>query len=540
MRNLRNYNIYFHLHTISGIFACLLLFVIFFAGSFSFFKTEITAWQNNASYKANPRAAIAYDNFIDSLAQTKNLQGRDISFFLSRPPAVFVSLSATKDSTLAAETAAPGAKTTKRGAPGGALSFFYNTVNKKQGSYKDTYGMGEFLYRLHFLAPLNQLPVKTGYPFGYLLAGIVSFLFLFALITGLLLHWGKIVSGFFTFRPWAKLKTLWTDAHTALGVIGFPYQFLYAVTGLFLIVNSVLVVPFSKVLYKGDDKKLYSDIGFRNDSTYNYAYQPLPQKVAIEPFIDRTKALWPAAILERIKIKNYGDSSMHIELEGANPANKQLTGSGKIVYHAATAAIVEQKAPAAPATYSEKVIGLMHRLHFGDYGGYPLKIVYFILGLLGCVVIISGLLIWQVARNKKNMPAHKRRFNFWTANIFIAICLSMFPVTAFSLIMVKVLGIAGQEATYRLYFYSWLVLSACFVIRCNLKRTNKEALLLGSLLALVIPIVSGICSGNWLWHTWQTGATDILCIDLLWLVIGIIGLYCYYKIRQQEKQAARA
>jgi hypothetical protein len=61
-----------------------------------------------------------------------------------------------------------------------------------------------------------------------------------------MLHWDKIKSNFFVFRPGNKWKTVWTDMHTALGVIGFPYQFMYALTGIVLIVNSVLIIPFSK------------------------------------------------------------------------------------------------------------------------------------------------------------------------------------------------------------------------------------------------------------------------------------------------------
>lgn len=74
---------------------------------------------------------------------------------------------------------------------------------------------------------------QVPYPYGYYLSGFVAFFFLFAILTGIIVHWKKIVSNFYLFRPMAKLKTLWTDAHTALGVIGFPFQFVYAVTGAF-------------------------------------------------------------------------------------------------------------------------------------------------------------------------------------------------------------------------------------------------------------------------------------------------------------------
>jgi uncharacterized iron-regulated membrane protein len=68
----------------------------------------------------------------------------------------------------------------------------------------------------------------------YYLSGFVALFFLFAIATGVLLHWQKIVSNFYLFRPREKLKTMWTDAHTSLGILGLPFQFVYAVTGAFL------------------------------------------------------------------------------------------------------------------------------------------------------------------------------------------------------------------------------------------------------------------------------------------------------------------
>ena len=46
MKN-RTYNILFHTHTISGIIISALLYIIFFAGSFSFFRDEIVNWERN-------------------------------------------------------------------------------------------------------------------------------------------------------------------------------------------------------------------------------------------------------------------------------------------------------------------------------------------------------------------------------------------------------------------------------------------------------------------------------------------------------------
>ena len=537
MKN-RNYNIYFNTHTISGIIISALLFVIFFAGSYTLFKKDITAWQSNTSFKAKETTKLNYNKLLDSLDQKYKLQGRDVSFFFQEKSFdTYIEVTATKDSTLMVKKKPEADKVKKRGrrSEGDGAYFKYNFYKGDSKSYEESYDLGEFLYRLHFLAQLNQVPIRIGTPFGYLLAGLVSFFFLFALITGLLLHWDKIVSNFFVFRPWSKVKTVWTDAHTALGLIGFPFQLIFAITGVVLIVNTILLMPFSMLFYGGKADKMYSDLEYTDPTVYTYTYKALPQTVNIQSYVDRTATLWQDSYIKRVLIKNYGDDSMALVIEGSANPRRNFSGSGKIIYHLKDGKVVYHHSPIDESTYISKVKSLIYHLHFGDYSGYALKIVYFILGIMGCVVIISGILVWLVARDKKNVPEHKRKFNLWLANIFLAICLSMFPVTALTFIAVKVNSAVDMKFIYQIYFYSWLVLSAYYIVRKNINRTNRETLLLGSLFSIAIPFVNGFCTDNWIWKTYSTGASDILFIDVLSLAIGIIGMISYFKIIKKQK-----
>lgn len=541
---IRNYNIYFNTHTISGIIICAILYVIFFAGSFSFFKDEISAWQKNRSAYTHQAAANDYDFLLDSLHAAHNLMGRDLTFYIQdNDVQAYVNMGASQDTTVKKKAAAQPPREGRgrgRGRGNGDAAYFqYDFQRKQPASYAESYDMGEFLYRLHFLAQLNQVPIRIGTPFGYLVAGIVSFLFLFALITGLLLHWDKIVSNFFTFRPWNKWKTVWTDMHTALGVIGFPFQLMYAVTGVVLIINTVLILPFSKFLYDGDSQKLYTELGYNDGTTYEYRYQPLPDRIALNPYLKQVADRWPDSHVSRIYVKNYGDESMHIAIEATPNFSSNFAGVGKIVFHPATQSIVYEKSPVGSASYVDHVKALVYRLHFGDFGGYPVKVTFFVLGIMGCLVIISGILIWLVARDKKNIPAHKRKFNFWAANVFLAICLTMLPVTALTFIAIKLHPAADQAFIYRVYFYSWLALSVVYVARRNLRVTNRETLLVGGLLALCIPVVNGVVSGNWLWNAQRTGAMDIFLVDFLWLAIGVVSLIACYRIRLDGKNTEK-
>lgn len=554
----RKYNIYFHTHTVSGIIICAVLYVMFFAGSFAFFKDDLAAWQKNTSYVAGrPGTQRNFNGLLDSLGQHHTLRGRNIEFFLNKNGvAGYVTMLASNDSLVAKAAKAQAAAKAKasprpegekkkrgrgrgRGGDDDTAFFTYDFSHKKELDYEKDYDMGEFMYRLHFLAPLNfiRLPINLGAPFGYLLAGIVSFVFLFALITGLLLHWDKLVSNFFTFRPWAKWKTVWTDLHTALGVIQFPFQFLFAVTGIVLILNSVLLAPFTKFAYHGDQEQLYTDLQTADNTKYDYTYKPLTAPFDLNQLVQRVEQKWPGSEITRVLVRNYQDDNMHVVVLAAPHADASFAGLGKLVYRVRDQQILTEAAPTENASYVSQVRGLVYHLHFGDFGGRPLRVMYFVLGLLGCVVIISGILIWLVARDKNSTPARERVFNFWTANVFLAVCLSMLPVTAFTLIALLFVQAPGQAGIFQLYFYSWLALGVYFIARRDIALTNRQNLLLSAALCLLLPVLDGVVRGNWPWVTFAKGQLDLLFIDLLFLGLALVSAAVLVKMKRRAAPA---
>lgn len=532
----RKYNVYFHTHTISGIIICALLYVIFFAGSFSFFKDDIAAWQKNTSYVKHQRESRDFNHVLDSLAEHHKLRGRDFEFNMQRHGmGAYVSMSSSHDTTLKKKQSEKKRPERRgRGRNDDSAYFTYDFRAKQQSDYRAGYDMGEFLYRLHFLAQLNVVPIRLGAPFGYLLAGVVSFIFLFALITGLLLHWDKIISNFFTFRPWSKWKTVWTDLHTALGVIGFPFQLIFAVTGIVLIVNSFLLTPYAKFLYKGDSEKLYKALEYSDKSEFEYTYKPLATSFDLNTYLGKVEEKWGDGRISMVSVKNYQDNNMHLIVQSKPHADKSFSGSGKIIYRVRDQKVIYETSPVEHSTYIDKVKALVYHLHFGDFGGRPLRVMFFVLGVMGCLIIISGILIWLVARDKNNVPKHKRVFNFWTANIFLAVCLSMLPVTAFTMIVLLFLENPGQSDIYHWYFYSWLLLGVYFVFRRNIALTNRQTLILSVILCFLLPLLDGIMRNNWFWNTLADGALDILFIDLLFLCLSVTSAVVLLKMKKEN------
>ncbi|WP_276485661.1 PepSY-associated TM helix domain-containing protein [Paraflavitalea pollutisoli] len=517
--NLRRYNIYFHTHTISGIIISAVLFVIFFAGSFSFFKSEVSAWQKNMPHLEG--RSINFNQVIDTVATKHNLYGREVSISMqphARQIGVYVSES--KD-------------TVHNKAEGG---FFYlDPETFKATKYEDSYDLSEFLYRLHFLAQVNDI-AEVGFPLGYYIAGGVAFVFLFALITGLLVHWQKIVSNFYIFRPWEKLKTVWTDLHTALGVITFPFLFVFAVTGAYFLISFPLFTqPTVQMQYGGKTDSLWSALGYGSHEL------AMKQQAAAQPdlnhYVDLAAKKWDRAIINHVEVLNYGDASMQVHVGGALPRGEQFNSRGELVFDVASGAILKEEDPASSPHYAQVVENAVYELHFGEYGGYGTKIMYFLLGICSCFVIISGVLIWLVARQKNNIPEKKRAFNLWLTRVYLSVCMSMFPVTAAAFIAVKLYPDGGKPFLYHFYFWLWLATSIGFLFQKDIYKICRHCLLAGSVIGICIPVTNGLVTGNWPWVSYGRHYHDILLIDTFWILVASGSFICWWLAKRKQARA---
>lgn len=515
----RTYNILFHTHTVSGIVISAALYVIFFAGSFSFFRDEIVSWEREEVVDEYHGMAFDFDHALDSLDTQYDLYGRDVTFNkIYNERRINVTLGASKDTLSASKN--------------GAGSFFYlDTKTLAQHSYVGSYTLGEFLYRLHFFAQIY-------YPVGYYLSGFVALFFLFTIITGVIIHWKKIVSNFYLFRPKAKLKALWTDAHTALGILGLPFQFVYAVTGAFFMLKILVVAPSVIGLYDGDQAKMYQDLEYAEPS-YTFTHQNLDELPSVNNLVAQAKNQWQDFNITKIIFSNYGDVGMHVTLFGEQDYNMRFAGPGKIIHHIAKGTSKIVKDPEQGTSYLDGVKNALFRLHYGDYGGYFLKVISFVLGIVTCVVILSGVLIWLVARDRKNVSTKQKRFNNRVAQVYLAICLSMYPITALSFSVVKIAEAPSQSFIDTFYFVGWLLLSLLFMIKKDLNFINKYTLLLGSMLGLLVPLVNGMVSGNWFWVSLQAGNLDYFVVDIFWLILASITLWVYLRLRVKAARAEK-
>lgn len=520
--NKRNYNIFFHTHTVSGIVISVALYIIFFAGAFALIKDEITAWEKETPVQIEKAQKIDYNRVIDSIkGRGYNLYGRDVRMIApDAKQQLYVLLSPSQDSTIVNN-------------PDKKYYFFLDAHEYHFSEYYDFYSIGELIYRLHFF---SQVPV-----IGIYIAGFIAVFFLFAIVTGVLIHWKKIIQNFYVFRPKKKLKTIWTDAHTVLGMIGLPFQFVFAVTSCFLCLSALVLIPANYVFDNNQEKTIEALRPMAK--TYPLENKKLDTIPDLNVFMEKTHSKWENFTPAQVYIRNYGAENMKFQVDGLLDPNQKFLGNGRTIYDVASQQLISEKNP-FENDYLEDVELTIRRLHFGDFGGLPLKFIYFLMALITCFVIISGVLIWLEARNKKNISASQKLYNRKVGHIYLAICLSMYPITAFSFVVAKLLprslDPSRETILYCVYFLGWALVAGFFRFLRNNYKTNKYSLVSGGIIGLIIPLVNGFTSGNWFWKTFANAQYEIFCVDFFWILMGCTSLWIVTKLKRPVRNIAHS
>ncbi|MEM8970175.1 MAG: PepSY-associated TM helix domain-containing protein, partial [Bacteroidota bacterium] len=178
-------------------------------------------------------------------------------------------------------------------------------------------------------------------------------------------------------------------------------------------------------------------------------------------------------------------------------------------------------------TYSYSVINFITKLHFGSFGGMTLRIIYFVLSLITCFMIISGVLIWRTARDNNKYTFKQKLFHHRVTKWYLAICLSMFPAFALIFLANKLVPmdlIGRANWVNGIFFIGWLLLTLVGLRWKNYAQLNRNYLFLGGILSLGIPLANGIVTGDWFWQVWNT-FPRVAYVDVFWLGASLVSLY---------------
>ncbi|WP_232494794.1 PepSY-associated TM helix domain-containing protein [Novosphingobium kaempferiae] len=232
---------------------------------------------------------------------------------------------------------------------------------------------------MHFLLQLHT-DMFLGLP-GMLFLGFMGLLFTVAIVSGVVLYapfMRKFAFG--TLRTSRSKRLKWLDYHNLLGIVALAWTVVVGLTG---VVNT-LATPINKMWQSAELAGMTRAYAGR-EALPPSRYGSLDKAMA-----SARKAL-PGNNPQFIGFPGGNFSSAHhyaVFFQGDTPLTERLLTPALI--DAETGTFTD----ARPMPWYNQALALSQPLHFGDYGGLPLKILWAVLDLFTIVILGSGLYLW--------------------------------------------------------------------------------------------------------------------------------------------------
>lgn len=241
-----------------------------------------------------------------------------------------------------------------------------------------TLGAGSFFYPLHY-----SLLLTSGFV-GYWIVAFISVAMLVGLVSGVILH-ARIFKDFFTFRGWGQTRRAILDLHNLMGTLVLPFHLMITFTGIVIVLPIVLPAGVA-ALYGGDLLRFYDEaIG---------GYERPPSGIAaplapIDPMLAEARRLWgggePAAVI----VTHPGDAAAVVRINRSTDDRISLDNK-PLFFDGATGTLLRRPA-LGPVVAAHRFLSGLHVVAFDR----PLlRWLYFLLGLAGWALIVTGLLHW--------------------------------------------------------------------------------------------------------------------------------------------------
>ena len=502
---------YQSIHTWTGITTGLLLFIAFFAGALTMFKSPITQWAVPENHVLPAISVGQYDELVQqATAQYEAANnGFTLHFDQHHSPMTWYEQGGGRG--LSIDSHLRQASFNKEG----ELVSVANQQNL----------LGDLIDQLHRTA---GIPGKAGHEdIGVLVLGVASALYFIALVSGVIFLLPTLVKSFFSLRQKKGANRFWLDTHNLIGITSLPFHLLIAWT--------VVVFAFHDMLYGGlsliyGDEPMFERNG---GSKQVYSVAELPP---VERYFEAVGNMVDGYDIVSLTFADLATPRARLSIE--------VAGDGKL-QRAAETDIIAMHPFTLDVTYSTlsipengafgPLVKSFFALHFGNFANDTGRWIYFLLGMMGAILFYTGNLLWLEKRRQKQ--AKQSRSVTIMAKLTIGVCLGSVLGVATSILASKWLYLAGVDINlgYINVYYGVFIASLGFAFW---QGAAKSAIALQALIAatcLGVPLTSFftvLFSHDTHWHF----AGGTLLVDGLALVFAWIFFKAARKTRQRAYQ----
>ncbi|MDF2569068.1 MAG: hypothetical protein K0R55_672 [Sporomusa sp.] len=481
------------LHTWGGLIFGWLLFVIFLTGTLAVFEPELTHWMKPElrGAQVSPVQAIATaDKKLRQIAPNADV-------WLIRLP---------NDRSPALEVRWKKDKATLK-----------RYINPQTGTLiqdRQTEG-GDFFAHFHYELHSGKA--------GLWLVSAASLVMLAALVSGIVIR-KQVVKDFFRL----KWRRTWLDAHCMTGVLTIPFVVLITYTGL--VINFMEIMPVAKQLHYKNPAGLYAE------ATHSVIRPRANMPVDLLPFTQ----LLPLAEeqlgknnIAYIQVLNPGDKQAVVNFM-RRIDDRILAITDRASFDGVTGELLVSHTKWNTYVY---IVRSLVGLHIAKFGGYTVSWIYFLFGLISCVMIAAGLVFFTIKRrNRYARSSLALQYAYRAAEALNTTVVTggIIACTAYlwanRLLPLSVGDRADAEIT--VFFCTWLLTMIHSFLRAPL-RAWSEQLAVAAGLCLGLPVINALTTKVGLFAAiprgdWMTAGVDLTAI-MLGVLLGATAWYVYIK-----------
>jgi len=220
---------------------------------------------------------------------------------------------------------------------------------------------------------------------GELFMGAMALLFVIAIVSGVVLY-GPFMKklNFGTVRRGHGTRLKWLDMHNLLGIVTLGWAFIVGATG----VMNELSTPLFALWQRTDVQAMLAP----------WQGKPAPSQAqlgSVQAAFDTAQRALPGTTFTSIVYPGDEDGSpYHYLLWGHGSSHFTSRLFSPVLVDARTGALTA----VVRMPWYLRTLEVSRPLHFGDYGGLPLKVLWAVLDLITIVVLGSGLYLWIARR----------------------------------------------------------------------------------------------------------------------------------------------
>jgi len=509
-------------HSWLGVIISAVLFLVFWAGSVTLFHDEISQW-----------AAVPH-HVIDVNAEDMPLQKivtqklAEYDFDAKEHMAVYMPTKHYPYYRMSIDLVREEGKEDQHG------EVVYLIVNPKTGetiSDSNPFKMADFIYSLHY--DLNL-------PGGIYIVGVITLFFFFALISGVFIHAKKMFKNFFQYRINKRKRDKLLDMHNVVGVMSLPFTIMFAISGLIFNLAVIYQISFVVFLYQGDDEALLKDAGY---VSFTEKTVDIEQKMAGAFDLIAQSRKDENQTLNRVIFYNYGDQNAAIQLRASD--NDNFAQRNEVFYRVSDGSAINKTDIEQHSTL-RKGMDVIATLHFGNFAGIDLRILYFILGIAVCVMIIIGNILW-LDKRVLQQNVSKRSIGV-VRSLTVGLCSGFVVATAAVFLAERVLPVSlTNRADWVIYAYvvvlGIIAISAFWVV--SNKRFIARLLQVTAAVVLLTIVADWWLFGTSLLTLWQDGFRSVIGVEIGLLLFSVASLWIAQlllkqPVNEQNRQVAAA